>query len=36
MLESDICTEDSDDEVIEGDSVVVKVEEKSRDVRYIA
>ena len=36
VLESDICTEDSDDEVIKGDSVVVKVEGKSRDVRYIA
>ena len=32
MLESDTCT----DEVIEGDFVVVKVEGKSREVRYIA
>ena len=36
MLESGICTEESDDEVIEGDFVVVKVERKSRKVRYIA
>ena len=36
MLESDTCTEGSDDEVIEGDFVVVKVEGKSREVRYIA
>ena len=36
MLESDTCTEDSDDEVIEGDFVFVKVEGKSRKVRYIA
>ena len=36
MLESDTCTEESDDEVIEGDFVVVKVERKSREVRYIA
>ena len=32
VLESDTCT----DEVIEGDFVVVKVEGKSREVRYIA
>ena len=36
VLESDTCTEESDDEVIESDFVVVKVEEKSREVRYIA
>ena len=36
MLESDACTEESDDEVIEGNFVVVKVEEKSQEVRYIA
>ena len=36
VLESDTCTEKSDDKVIEGDFVVVKVEEKSRKVRYIA
>ena len=36
VLESDTCTEESDDEVIEGDFVVVKVEGKSREVRYIA
>ena len=30
MLESDTCTEDSDDKVIEGNFVVVKVEGKSR------
>ena len=36
MLESDTCTEESDDEVIEGDFVVVKVKGKSREVRYIA
>ena len=35
VLESDTCTEESDDEIIEGDFVVVKVEEKSREVRYI-
>ena len=36
VLESNTCTEESDDEVIEGDFVVVKVEGKSREVRYIA
>ena len=36
VLESDTCTEESDDEVIESDFVVVKVERKSREVRYIA
>ena len=36
MLESDTRTEESDDEVIESDFVVVKVEGKSREVRYIA
>ena len=36
VLESDTCTEESDDEVTEGDFVVVKVEGKSREVRYIA
>ena len=36
MLESDTYTKESDDEVIEGDFVVVKVEEKSQEVRYIA
>ena len=36
VLESDTCTEESDDEVIEGDFVVVKVEGKYREVRYIA
>ena len=35
VLESDTCTEESNDEIIEGDFVVVKVEEKSREVRYI-
>ena len=35
MLESDTCTEEIDDEVIESDFVVVKVEGKSREVRYI-
>ena len=35
VLESDTCTEESDDEVIESDCVVVKVEGKSREVRYI-
>ena len=36
MLESDTCTKESNDEVIEGDFVVVKVEGKSREVRCIA
>ena len=36
VLESGTCTEESDDEVIEGDFVVAKVEGKSRKVRYIA
>ena len=36
VLESDTCTEENDDEIIEGDFVVVKVEGKSREVRYIA
>ena len=36
MLKSDTCTEDSDDEVIEGNFVVVKVEGKSRELRFIA
>ena len=36
VLKSGTCTEESDDEVIEGDFVVVKVEGKSRKVRYIA
>ena len=36
VLENDTCTEESDDEVIEGDFVVVKVEGKYREVRYIA
>ena len=36
VLESDTCTKESDDEVIESDFVVVKVEGKSRKVRYIA
>ena len=36
MLESDTYTEDSDDKIIKGDFVVVKVEGKSREVRYIA
>ena len=36
VLESGTCTEESDDEVIEGDFVVVKVERKSQKVRYIA
>ena len=36
MLESDTCTEESDDEVIEGNFVVVKAKGKSREVRYIA
>ena len=36
MLESDTCTEESDDEVIEGNFVVIKVKGKSREVRYIA
>ena len=36
MLESDTCTEESDDEVIEGNLVVVKMERKSREIRYIA
>ena len=35
MLESDTCTADSDDEVIEGNFVIVKVEGKSREVQYI-
>ena len=34
MLESDTCTEESDEKVIESDFVVVKVEGKSREVRY--
>ena len=36
MLESNTCTEESDDEVIKGDFVVVKVEGKSREIQYIA
>ena len=36
VLESDTCTEESDDEVIKGDFVVVKMEGKSREIRYIA
>ena len=36
VLESDTCTEESDEEIIEGNFVVVKVEGKSREVRYIA
>ena len=36
VLESDKCIEESDDEVIEGDFMVVKVKGKSREVRYIA
>ena len=36
MLESDTCTEDNDDKVTKGNFVIVKVEEKSREVRYIA
>ena len=36
MLESDTCTEESDDKVIEGNFLVVKVEGKSQEVRYIA
>ena len=36
VLENDTCTEESDDEVIESDFVVVKVKGKSREVRYIA
>ena len=36
VLESDKCTEESDDEVIEGDFMVIKVEEKSREVRFFA
>ena len=36
VLESDTCTEEGDDEVIEGDFVVVKVEGKSREIQYIA
>ena len=33
VLESGTCTEESDDEVIKGDFVVVKVEGKSQKVR---
>ena len=36
MLENDTCTKENDNEVIEGDFVVVKGEGKSRKVRYIA
>ena len=36
VLESDTCTEESNDEVIKGNFLVVKVEKKSREVRYIA
>ena len=35
VLESDTCTEESDEEVIKGDFVVVKGEGKSREVQYI-
>ena len=35
MLGSKTCTEDGDGEIIEGNFVVVKVEGKSRKVRYI-
>ena len=36
VLENDTCTEESHNEVIEGDFVVVKVGGKFREVRYIA
>ena len=36
VLESNTCIEESDDEVIEGGFVVLKVEGKSREVRHIA